>query len=161
MSIQSQIDRLSQAKTDIKTAIEGKGVTVPTETTLDGMGALISSIETGGGGGGGGGASLDTCTVKITTQDTYLRLVATTTVIDEEITAAASFPKGYSDADQEITIENVLCGSAICVLCSNTSFMERTLDNAELVGYWLSGYDVYRITAPANGVATINIICDD
>lgn len=50
MSIQTQIDRLASAKAAIKTAIEGKGVTVPDGTLLDGMAALIGSIEAGGGG---------------------------------------------------------------------------------------------------------------
>ena len=47
MSIQTQIDRLASAKAAIKTAIEGKGVTVPDGTLLDGMAALIGSIEAG------------------------------------------------------------------------------------------------------------------
>ena len=50
MSIQTQIDRLASAKAAIKTAIEGKGVTVPDATLLDGMAALIESIQAGGGG---------------------------------------------------------------------------------------------------------------
>ena len=49
MSIQSEITRLANAKTAIATAIEGKGVTVPVSTLLDGMAALIESIEAGGG----------------------------------------------------------------------------------------------------------------
>lgn len=49
MSIQTQIERLSAAKTAIKTAIEGKGVTVPDATMLEGLAALIDSIEAGGG----------------------------------------------------------------------------------------------------------------
>lgn len=52
MSVQSEIARLQNAKAAIKTAIEGKGVTVPDGTLLDGMAALIESIEAGGGGGG-------------------------------------------------------------------------------------------------------------
>lgn len=48
MSIQTQIDRLASAKAAIKTAIEGKGVTVPDATPLDGMTALIESIQVGG-----------------------------------------------------------------------------------------------------------------
>ena len=40
--------RLANAKTAIATAIEGKGVTVPDGTLLDGMAPLIESIETGG-----------------------------------------------------------------------------------------------------------------
>lgn len=49
MSVQTQIDRLASAKAEIKTAIEGKGVTVPDGTLLDGMASLIESIEAGGG----------------------------------------------------------------------------------------------------------------
>ena len=50
MSIQTELTRITNAKTAIKTAIEGKGVTVPEATLLDGMSALIESIEAGGGG---------------------------------------------------------------------------------------------------------------
>ena len=48
MSIQSEITRLETAKSDIATAITNKGVTVPSGTKLDGMAALIGSIESGG-----------------------------------------------------------------------------------------------------------------
>ena len=50
MSIQTELTRIINAKTAIKTAIEGKGVTVPDATLLDGMASLIESIEAGGGG---------------------------------------------------------------------------------------------------------------
>ena len=50
MSIQTELTRLTNAKAAIKTAIEGKGVTVPSDTLLDGMAALIESIQAGGGG---------------------------------------------------------------------------------------------------------------
>lgn len=49
MSIQTELSRIINAKADIKAAIEGKGVTVPEATLLDGMAALIESIEAGGG----------------------------------------------------------------------------------------------------------------
>ena len=49
MSIQTELTRIINAKAAIKTAIEGKGVTVPSDTLLDGMAALIESIEAGGG----------------------------------------------------------------------------------------------------------------
>lgn len=52
MSVTSEITRLQNAKADLKTAIEGKGVTVPSNTKLDGYADLVDSIETGGGGGG-------------------------------------------------------------------------------------------------------------
>ena len=51
MSIQTELTRITNAKAAIKTAIEGKGVTVPAGTLLDGMAALIDGIEAGGGGG--------------------------------------------------------------------------------------------------------------
>ena len=47
MSIQTEITRIESAKTAIATAIEGKGVTVPEGTLLDGMASLIESIEAG------------------------------------------------------------------------------------------------------------------
>lgn len=51
MSIQTELTRITNAKAAIKAAIEGKGVTVPDGTLLDGMASLIESIEAGGGGG--------------------------------------------------------------------------------------------------------------
>lgn len=48
MSISTEIARLQQAKADLKTAIEAKGVTVPAATTLDGYAALVDQIQQGG-----------------------------------------------------------------------------------------------------------------
>lgn len=48
MSIQTELTRITNAKAAIKTAIEGKGVTVPDGTMLDGMAALIEAIQAGG-----------------------------------------------------------------------------------------------------------------
>ena len=50
MSIQTELTRIINAKAAIKAAVEGKGVTVPDGTLLDGMAALIESIEAGGVG---------------------------------------------------------------------------------------------------------------
>ena len=49
MSIQTELTRITNAKAAIKAAIEGKGVTVPAGTLLDGMAAQIESIQAGGG----------------------------------------------------------------------------------------------------------------
>lgn len=51
MSIATEITRLQTAKADLKTAIEGKGVTVPSATLIDGYADLVDAIQTGGGGG--------------------------------------------------------------------------------------------------------------
>lgn len=49
MIIQTELTRITNAKAAIKAAVEGKGVTVPDGTLLDGMAALIESIQAGGG----------------------------------------------------------------------------------------------------------------
>ena len=47
MSVASEITRLQEAKSDIKSAIEAKGVTVSSSTKLDGYATLIGTIQTG------------------------------------------------------------------------------------------------------------------
>ena len=83
MSVASEITRLQEAKADIKDAIEAKGVTVPSSTTLDGYATLIGNISTGGGGAtltptagdypvvangglGGGGSNLASTGISVT-----------------------------------------------------------------------------------------------
>ena len=48
MSTQTELTRIANAKAAVKAAIEGKGVTVPEGTKLDGMAALVEAIEVGG-----------------------------------------------------------------------------------------------------------------
>lgn len=55
MSIQSQIERINNAKTEIISAIESKGVSVATGASLDDMPRFISDIPQEGGSGGAGG----------------------------------------------------------------------------------------------------------
>lgn len=50
MSIATEISRLQGAKADIKTAIEGKGVSVPSSALLDSYPDYIDAIQQGGGG---------------------------------------------------------------------------------------------------------------
>lgn len=47
MSIQTELTRLQDAKSNLKAAIENKGVAVPDAATLDGYAALVEEIETG------------------------------------------------------------------------------------------------------------------
>lgn len=53
MNISENLQRIQEAKANIKTAIENKGVTVG-NTKLDGYANLINQIQTGGGSTGGG-----------------------------------------------------------------------------------------------------------
>jgi hypothetical protein len=48
MSIANELSRLLQAKSDLATSIENKGVTVPAATTIDGYPALVDQIQQGG-----------------------------------------------------------------------------------------------------------------
>lgn len=48
-TIAQELTRIQTAKADIKTAIEAKGVTVPSATTIDGYASLIGQISGGGG----------------------------------------------------------------------------------------------------------------
>ena len=50
MSIASEIARLTNAKKDIKSALENKGVSVPASAKLDAYGNLVNSISTDTGG---------------------------------------------------------------------------------------------------------------
>ena len=50
MSIQTQIDRLNKAKSDLKTSITNKGVAVSDDALISDYPALVDSIQTGGGG---------------------------------------------------------------------------------------------------------------
>ena len=54
MSLSSEITRLQNAKSALKTSIEAKGVTVSDSTLISGYAALVDQIQTGSGGGGGG-----------------------------------------------------------------------------------------------------------
>ena len=66
MSIHTDLTRMTNAKAASKAAVEGEGVTVPAGTLLDGMAALIESIEAGGGGSGNFATGTFTTTDDIT-----------------------------------------------------------------------------------------------
>lgn len=82
MSVASEIQRIQGAEADIKTAITGKGVSVPASAKIDDLADLIDSIQTGGGatltptagdypvvgngGLGGGGSNLTSTGISVT-----------------------------------------------------------------------------------------------
>ena len=49
-TIEQNITRITQAKADIKAAIEAKGVTVDSAATIDAYADYVDDIPTGGGG---------------------------------------------------------------------------------------------------------------
>lgn len=79
MSIQTQIDRISESVSAALTALTEKGVTVPDGTKVDGLAALIAAIESGGGGSV---SSSDNCEAyRITSESTALSFKRTDSTI--------------------------------------------------------------------------------
>lgn len=88
MSIASEISRLQTAKADIKTAIEAKGVTVPSNATLDTYDTYVAQIS-----GGGGNNDADWLTRSITSIN-----------IPSNITTIGSYALAYCQGLTSVTI---------------------------------------------------------
>lgn len=100
MSIKTEIDRIKQSKADIISALKTKGVTVPSDASIDDLSALVDAISTSedlsselstqntlittqettidsiisalqGKASGGSGGSVETCTITMKHYPTY------------------------------------------------------------------------------------------
>lgn len=89
MSIASEITRLQTAKADLKTAIEAKGVTVPSGTALDGYADLVEQIST----------SEDTLLLALRNQ--------VTSVEDDTLTSIRSYGLAYMTALTSVSFPNL------------------------------------------------------
>lgn len=106
MSIQSEITRLANAKTALATAIEGKGVTVPEGTKLDGLAALVESIEAGGGGSVSNIAHGD-----FTNNLSYDMTAFAVMTQDEWEAAYGNFPDSFFGAFFDINADDITSGT--------------------------------------------------
>lgn len=134
MSIQSELTRLTNAKAAIQAAIEGKGVTVPADTLLDGMASLIESIEAGGGGAG------NIATGSYTISAIYSSAAMEVMTVDEWAINYGDFPTtlyaAYFDENPgEITSGYVPLYCASCIVDGNAQKCYATVYSNTKISY--------------------------
>ena len=134
MGIQADLSRIINAKAAIKAAIEGKGVTVPEDTLLDGMASLIESIEAGVGGSG------NIATGSFTNSNSYDVSAFAVMTIDEWATNYGDFPTtlyaAYFDENpDEITSGFYPLYCASCVVDGNAQICYATVYSNTNISY--------------------------
>ena len=102
MSVASEILRLEGAKADIKTAIEAKGVTVPSSAKLDDYNTYVAQIPTG--------SSVNLTTLQVT-PTTSAQTITPTSPVDgwDEVDVSAV----TASIDANITAGNIKSGTTI------------------------------------------------
>ena len=127
-TIVQNLDRIISAKTDIKSAIEAKGVTVPSSATIDTYSTYVSQIS----GGGGGSSSADTALKEIIDRSiTSIEIPSGVTSIgDYCFSNCSSLKRLNSDTDGVVNIPSSVtsiardsfyyCSSILSIYISNT-----------------------------------------
>lgn len=165
MSIATEISRLQTAKADIKTAIEAKGVTVPSSAKLDDFDTYIAQISGGGSAteyeSGTYSPSEDISRPSIsftkthTVPPTFLSIVdVTTTEIQPSNSCVAMnwidvyrlFNGGYQYSETAFrygTIQYIYRGTSTASINTGTQHMSYNSDNTDSSGttyprYWVS-----------------------
>ena len=154
MRIQTELSRIINAKAAIKAAIEGKGVTVPEATLLDGMASLIESIEAGVGGSG------NITTGSFTNSDSYDLVGVDLMTLDEWITNYGEFPArlyaAYFDENPgEITSGYFPLYCASCVVDGNAQICYATVYNSTKVSYAKKTNKIVQVHASSNNVQLV------
>ena len=148
MSIQTELTRITNAKAAIKTAIEGKGVTVPDGTLLDGMATLIESIEAGGGGSLQGFKFMATGTITPAadiSSDYTVNVGGKFTWLDTAYTVICLFPENIRSFVTKGTINFVISGNVkLNYVGGATSYFDSN-GSVSALSYSLIG-------RPSNGV---------
>ena len=125
MSIQTELTRITNAKAAIKSSIEGKGVTVPDGTMLDGMAALIESIQAGGGGDFNFEEYLG---ITKATSGTYTVTNDTKSVhIEHGLGETPKIALALPEYDQSVTTDYRAFGFYSCILPSLDYYLSVTL----------------------------------
>lgn len=115
----------------------------------------------------GGNLNVDTCTLNMvcTRSGSGFRGYHVITVSNGQLEIKHLPYVMGSEIKASLTFENVICGSIVYVYhLMGSGISGWTLSNAEEIAGSFSGgsgYDVFLITAPANGVATITLYDND
>lgn len=129
MSVQEQINRIASAKTDIRGAIQAKGVKVPENTMIDGMAQYISAIPTG--------ASVDKLAGKtiLCAGDSLMRGNGW----------LGGFKNCLAESHPDTTIDNIaVSGASLCESDSNPNIFDQIAVKAS------TPYDILLMTGGGN-----------
>lgn len=168
MSIASEITRLQNAKSSIKTSIENKGVTVPSTTKLDGYAALIDTIPTGGGSSSWtklGEADFDVSTTATSASSAGTISLGSVAVTKDKIIYVRVRDKagpraGYFLGSDNFFINVTKANNTPSTLSNAGRFIHRYTTNASspygtYVGGGTTGYGVYAYSIDNTGVINI------
>lgn len=108
-----------------------------------------------------GGGSIETCTLNITNNDNgfSLNYLACETLQDG-VKVLNILHDGYSLTGFNFSVSNVICGSFFYCSGYSAGPMDWITDNVLLVHDSQYGGIVFQVTAPANGIASVDLIGD-
>lgn len=157
MSITSEISRLSSAKADLKTAIQAKGVTVPTNAKLDDYDTYVGQITT---------PNLQSRTVSPSTSQQTITPASGYNGLSSVTVNAATLQSKSATSNGTVTADSGYYGlSSVTVNVSGSSMPTPTVGwNPVVANYNLKGYggtissnqSVMSITVPVAGTYTIS-----
>lgn len=130
MAISDEITRLQNAKSALKTSIEGKGVTVPSSAKLEDYPALVDSIEAGGGSGDGKYLYVNLDNAGTTQSNPY--------VIQIEKEPILIDVREKQENDEYFCFERKTDGKRTQVITINDTYMQFYLSVADMISFSLS-----------------------
>lgn len=100
------------------------------------------------------GVSVETCTLTIQSNLGYASLAVAASALNADGKIEAVHTKGFNYVDN-YTVNNAICGS-VCTVVDASMRGSETVAGAEIINNF-SGTMVFKITASANGTASITI----
>lgn len=140
MSVATEITRLQTAKADLKTAIEGKGVTVPSATLISGYAALVEQISGGGGLPDSDGlADIEIEVVDMTDSASSITLTYTPTYLLRYSPSTPISDRSSISISKTVTYPSVVwsCNDAAVTISGSTANIQLGTDkNVVLTATW-------------------------